>query len=952
MQELICYSVDNPDEAVIELSQWDKGQSIIIKDTGLDVAPDFHFCNQNSEEALVVSSPDVILDETTGYITVKIPNIILQEPLPIIMFMYENRVLEDDEITYLGQSIGVAKIWVKARLKPSEYKYVENITSINASQLRAELVDFINKKVEQFSPDTDGFYTKEQINNLLKKTYNRIIGVEETYQSFESHYLYDRDLEKQEKSIVIILNNENENGCTTFNELYHEIYDIWNSRVIARLEPKALQSELGDLSNLQSPADNIVSAINELYSKLSNISTTCIYEDYESLINDLNYAPSDVVNYKVGQTIHINKMGVPDLWINNKGNNNYYYSYETDEKFVEELENNGYVWVRNYKLSPIEGIAKYKTELLDTAPINICDGDIVDLSEEVGTSEAWGYKCMLPSSSRRQNIWLYQKNGSSPVYYKIAYYDSGTGYLRKSVEYALQETDARGHHFEGKGIAELYVYVKADKVASKHTLDNTALFAIPVRDAVDNMATPPLISSDIRYLVPINDNSCEEYLYMPSFKKFKIIGTPEDVFDKLRADIFEVMTNYQKLVATYESYSEFKEEVIDQPSEVKDSSERNVYIIKKDETEQNALTIRVTSAYYNILSKSWVYDSRIIGKIERTEVDLTDYYTKEEISEYLDTNYAALEYVTEFQNNLQSQVNDIKSRQFKAHYVTALPNVITAQTYRDLTSELPSKSSNAPVSGWSFDIGGQFNFLATQLYTSFPTLYYRVKVMDDIWGNEKEITCDTPFVESGATIYIYGYGLDNNQMKSVCVIANEMGLGNNETISKNDIWLLRKDVDYCEEYILLPQENRFELIGTSEINLTDYYTKTEVDTSLSGKFDKENIIQEVNGMDESKVPSSRAVYQKIQNTMVALGEELLPFLDEKVNINDIKDNLTSTDANKPLSANQGKLLKDDINNLVNAINEVNTKMNNLNNEEWEFELEDGTTVTKKIAIWE
>lgn len=76
----------------------------------------------------------------------------------------------------------------------------------------------------------------------------------------------------------------------------------------------------------------------------------------------------------------------------------------------------------------------------------------------------------------------------------------------------------------------------------------------------------------------------------------------------------------------------------------------------------------------------------------------------------------------------------------------------------------------------------------------------------------------------------------------------------------------------------------------SYTNLTD---KPTIDTALSGT--SANAVQ------------NKAIYAE---------------LEKKVNTSDIKDNLTSTDTNKPLSAAQGKALKD-------AIDGINTDIGNL-----------------------
>lgn len=114
MYELTCLdSYGNPVDCFY---QWDTWQSLMIKNTGLDEAPIFHFCNRKSTEAFSV--PSTISD---GVITVKVPNYFLTQPYPLMVYMYvyENELSAKVQYTF--------KVFVKARKRPSDYVYVENI---------------------------------------------------------------------------------------------------------------------------------------------------------------------------------------------------------------------------------------------------------------------------------------------------------------------------------------------------------------------------------------------------------------------------------------------------------------------------------------------------------------------------------------------------------------------------------------------------------------------------------------------------------------------------------------------------------------------------------------------------------------------------------------------------------------------------------------------------------
>lgn len=126
MYDVICKDADG--NIITHLTQWDMGQSLVIKDTGLTVAPFFHFYNQNSTEALVVTST---LENDT--ITVAVPNILLQEGMPIIACLYSY------SSNTSGKTLATVKIPVRPRPKPSEYKYVENIDVISVELFKNEI---------------------------------------------------------------------------------------------------------------------------------------------------------------------------------------------------------------------------------------------------------------------------------------------------------------------------------------------------------------------------------------------------------------------------------------------------------------------------------------------------------------------------------------------------------------------------------------------------------------------------------------------------------------------------------------------------------------------------------------------------------------------------------------------------------------------------------------------
>ncbi len=103
-----CYDIDgNP---VTRLVQWDKNQKIVIPDLGLQNVPYFHFCNRKSTEAIVVSSV-----RNGDNFVAEIPNILLQQPYPVLIYVYAYLTATSAKTVY------TIKIPVTQRVKPSDY---------------------------------------------------------------------------------------------------------------------------------------------------------------------------------------------------------------------------------------------------------------------------------------------------------------------------------------------------------------------------------------------------------------------------------------------------------------------------------------------------------------------------------------------------------------------------------------------------------------------------------------------------------------------------------------------------------------------------------------------------------------------------------------------------------------------------------------------------------------
>ena len=113
-----------------------------------------------------------------------------------------------------------------------------------------------------------------------------------------------------------------------------------------------------------------------------------------------------------------------------------------------------------------------------------------------------------------------------------------------------------------------------------------------------------------------------------------------------------------------------------------------------------------------------------------------------------------------------------------------------------------------------------------------------------------------------------------------------------------------------QQYLKISDTKLIDL-GSTSISLSAYLTATEIARDYITKLDFNALKTEVKGkVDKTSILTTidnLATDDQIYSASIVNSE-----LDNKVNKADIVDNLTSTDTDKPLSANQGKVLKGEV----------------------------------------
>lgn len=206
MYEVPCLDING--DTINKFYQWDIDQKIAINLEGCDVnylknAPEVHFCNSSRKEALVVRS--TVSNHDT--ITVDVPNILLQEAYPLLVYVY----LTDANDSSSQKTILYSEIPVRKRAKPSDYLYVENITRVTAEMIKKEIeqttlnartdaiaaitstkendcTEVDNKKAEFITTGTGLVQAANEIKNNTQATYNNAVSVaNRTQTTIETH---------------------------------------------------------------------------------------------------------------------------------------------------------------------------------------------------------------------------------------------------------------------------------------------------------------------------------------------------------------------------------------------------------------------------------------------------------------------------------------------------------------------------------------------------------------------------------------------------------------------------------------------------------------------------------------------------------------------------------------------------------------------------------------------
>lgn len=264
MYEVPCLNLNG--DTINRFYQWDIDQKIVIDLNGCDERylqnpPEVHFSNSSRKEALVVrstvkySGDDVAVQDDSvatmhagDIIIADIPNILLQEPYPLLVYVY----LTDADDSSSQKTILYSEIPVRKRAKPSDYLYVENITRITAEMIKKEI---------ESSTETARTNAINEINNVKTKS---VATVTDT-----------RD------AAVNTITQTKTNAVSTVDEAKEGFITTGNALVNTATEIK---------NNTQKTYDNAVSVANKTQQTIETNINTLITKNgvYLKTVNDGN----------------------------------------------------------------------------------------------------------------------------------------------------------------------------------------------------------------------------------------------------------------------------------------------------------------------------------------------------------------------------------------------------------------------------------------------------------------------------------------------------------------------------------------------------------------------------------------------------------------------------------------------------------------------------------------
>ena len=301
---------DTHDKPISHYTQWDINQTLKIVLYGMDDgymknAPYVHFANIKSSEALVV--PSTLQGDNT--IIVDIPNILLQELWPLLVYVY----LSDSTDASSQRTIVKIEIPVHKRARPSNYEYVENIDRITAEVIKQEIYDDIMDEVHS------GNLAYPYVTFIDESTGKHV----NLKVSDEKFGLYVDSTNRQLLDTGDIVNNLMTNSSTkvlsaSMGAAIKNMVDVIPDQIDEKIEehdssPTSHSDIRDDISSVSSAVDTMQDSIAEIENKIDDVMLDDTISGSGILTTTDTLVDSSPIEMRVkGRTVQ-------NLWVNPSG---------------------------------------------------------------------------------------------------------------------------------------------------------------------------------------------------------------------------------------------------------------------------------------------------------------------------------------------------------------------------------------------------------------------------------------------------------------------------------------------------------------------------------------------------------------------------------------------------------------------------------------------------------
>lgn len=246
MFEANCY--DMYGNSIDSFTQWDVNQRMAIRlescgdenhidNDILSIEPNVHFSNVKRDKALVVRAS---VTENND-IVVDVPNILLTEPYPLLIYVYYTSAKEPSAQATIVRT----ELPVRRRDEPHDYYYVENIERITAEMIKKE-IEADTEETRQAAINEINSEEQSAIDAINSKETAAIQAVANKQQSAENTLQTYIDAGNQIKNDTNQIKSETQTIKEQTNQIKSETQTIKEETAAIKVETQGIADATAD----------------------------------------------------------------------------------------------------------------------------------------------------------------------------------------------------------------------------------------------------------------------------------------------------------------------------------------------------------------------------------------------------------------------------------------------------------------------------------------------------------------------------------------------------------------------------------------------------------------------------------------------------------------------------------------------------------------------------------